>query len=235
MPGTAHVAIIGEYDADSAPHRATNAALEHAAATRQVRFEAEWLSTEGLDTSEGQARLRNRSGIWIAPGSPYKSMAGALAAIRLARDEQVPLLATCGGFQHVILEYARNVLGFEDAQHAEYDPYASRLVVSKLTCSLVGRALAISLRPESRVAGCYGRTSVEEQYYCNFGVNPEYVALFENGPLRTVGSDLEGAVRVVELTGHPFFVGTLYLPQLRSTVEHPHPLVVSFISAVSAT
>lgn len=231
MPAAPRIAIIGEYDACSAPHRATDAALEHAAATNGVRLDAEWVSTEGLDRD--LPRLRRASGLWIAPGSPYKSMTGALAAIRLARKEQVPLLATCGGFQHVILEYARNVIGFEDAQHAEYDPYASRLVVSKLACSLVGRALPITLHPESRVAEFYGRTSVEEQYYCNFGVNPEYASLFEKGPLHAVGSDAEGAIRVVELAGHPFFVGTIYLPQWRSTAERPHPLVAAFLGAAA--
>jgi CTP synthase (UTP-ammonia lyase) len=131
----------------------------------------------------------------------------------------------------VILEYARNVLGFEDAQHAEYDPYASRLIVSRLACSLAGRSLEITLEPASRAAAIYAKTTAVENYYCNFGVNPEYASLFKAGPLHAVGSDAEGEIRVVELAEHPFFIATLFLPQLRSTPGEPHPLVSAFVSA----
>jgi CTP synthase (UTP-ammonia lyase) len=143
----------------------------------------------------------------------------------------LPLLGTCGGFQHIILEYARHVLGFLDATHAEYNPYASSLFISRLACSLVGRALVISLQPDSLVARTYGATSVTEQYYCNFGVNPDHSATLASGDLAIVGSDAEGEVRVVELRSHPFFVGTLFVPQLRSQVESPHPLVLGFLNA----
>jgi CTP synthase (UTP-ammonia lyase) len=158
-------------------------------------------------------------------------MRGALNAIRRARESGVPLLGTCGGFQHIVLEYARHVLGFTDAAHAEYDPYASSLFISRLACSLVGRSLAITLQPESLVARAYGATTVTEGYYCNFGVNPDYAAMLASSGLAVVGSDAEGEVRVVELRGHPFFVGTLYVPQLRSQPEQPHPLITGFLHA----
>lgn len=170
-------------------------------------------------------------GIWIAPGSPYKSVTGALSAIRAAREQQIPLLGTCGGFQHVILEYARNMLGFADAEHEEADPQASRRFISRLACSLVGRTMSITLEPNSLVARTYGRTKIQEQYRCNFGVNPEYVDILRASTLRIVDSDDEGVVRVVELTGHPFFVGTLYVPQLTSSPAAPHPLVSGFLKA----
>lgn len=131
----------------------------------------------------------------------------------------------------MILEYARNVLGFVDAQHAEYDPYASELFVSELECSLVGRELLIRLQPESRVARLYGATEAREQYYCNFGVNPEKVAALNRGALRVTGSDAEGDIRVVELPDHPFFIGTLFVPQLRSRADRPHPLINAFIQS----
>lgn len=91
--------------------------------------------------------------------------------------------------------------------------------------------MPIQLRPDSLVAQSYGAVSVTEHYYCNFGVNPDYVAALASGPLRIVGSDAEGEVRVVELAGHPFFVGTLFSPQLRSTPDQPHPLIVAFVRA----
>ena len=163
-------------------------------------------------------------------------MQKTLDAIQYARENHVPCFGTCGGFQHMILEYARSVLNFEDAQHAEYDPYASRLFISELECSLAGRAMQLTLDADSFVARVYGQETVEEEYYCNFGVNPVHASKFKDGPLNVVGSDNEGEIRVIELPNHPFFVGTLFVPQLRSTASRPHPLVTEFVrKAVNAT
>jgi CTP synthase (UTP-ammonia lyase) len=104
-----------------------------------------------------------------------------------------------------------------------------------LACSFVWRTLEISLQPESLVARTYGTTAVTEQYYCNFGVNPDYAALLMSGDLAVVGSDAEGEVHVVELRDHPFFVGTLFVPQLRSQTENPHPLVMGFLREAGNT
>lgn len=132
----------------------------------------------------------------------------------------------------MIIEYSRNVLGFRDAQHAEYDPYASKLFISQLACSLAGHEMQLQLVPGSRVASIYGGTTAVERYYCNFGVHPDRVAILRSGPLLIAGSDAEGEVRVVELPGHPFFIGTLFVPQTRSTREMPHPLITDFLRAV---
>jgi CTP synthase (UTP-ammonia lyase) len=221
------VGIIGDFDAGFQSHAATNGALEHIAALG-MSIEALWLPTPSLETANA---VEDFHGLWVAPGSPYKSLVGVLSAIRHAREHSIPLLGTCGGFQHIILEYARNVLGFTDAAHAEYDPYASKLFISRLTCSLVGRSLPITLKAGSLVAKAYGSTAVTEQYYCNFGVNPDYVKTLSSGALQIVGSDAEGKVRVVELAQHPFFVGTLFVPQFRSSSEQPHPLIMEFVRA----
>jgi CTP synthase (UTP-ammonia lyase) len=226
----ASIAILGEYSSTFEPHPATDAAISHSAATLGIDVKATWVSTGDLDQSLFEAH----EGIWVAPGSPYKDLAKTLAAIRYAREHSVPCFGTCGGMQHLIIEYARNVLGFQDAQHAEYDPYASLLFVSELACSLAGREMQLRLVPGSQVAAIYGETSVVERYYCNFGVHPDRVAALAAGPLRIVGSDAEGSVRVVELPGHPFFIGTLYVPQARSTPNAPHPLVSAFLRAVVA-
>lgn len=81
------------------------------------------------------------------------------------------------------------------------------------------------------MAEIYGATVAREQYYCNFGVNPAKSDLLRSGELRATGSDAEGDVRVIELPAHPFFIGTLFVPQLRSSRELPHPLVTAFIQA----
>lgn len=223
------IAVLGEYTPSYRPHQATDAAIEHSKTfLGATDIATEWISTQALD----EKRLSDYSGLWIAPGSPYKSLEKTLRAIQYAREHRIPCLGTCGGFQHMLLEYARTALGLKDASHAEYDPYASNLFISQLACSLVGREMALNLVPGSQVAGIYGAISAREHYYCNFGVNPDYVPLLKQGPLRISGSDAEGEVRVVEYRDHPFFIGTLFVPQLRSTREQPHPLVTAFLKAV---
>ena len=154
-------------------------------------------------------------------------------SIQHARENGIPCLGTCGGFQHMILEYARNVLNFKDAQHAEYDPYASDLFISQLACSLAGRGMRLTFVEGSRVAALYGSLSATEAYYCNFGVNPDKIRLLTSSELRITGSDAEGELRVIELPDHPFFLGTLFVPQARSTADNPHPLVSAFLKAAS--
>lgn len=228
------IAIVGDFMPLNRSHIATHEALRHSAAAMDLQLETEWIGTEALATN-AKPRLAGYGGIWMAPASPYKSMDGALLAIRLAREGGIPLLGTCGGFQHIILEHARNVLGFGDAQHEETSPEAPRLFISRLACSLAGRAMTISLEPDSLIAEAYGHTKVEEGYYCNFGVNPEYVDVLRSNALRIVGSDAEGVVRAVELPGHPFFVGTLFLPQHNSKPGAPHPLISRFVSVCSGS
>ncbi len=222
------IAILGEYDSSYGPHQATDAAIEHSKTSLSVDVAAEWISTQAID----EKRLSGYSGLWIAPGSPYKSLENTLRAIQYAREHRIPCLGTCGGFQHMLLEYARNVLGLKGASHAEYDPYSSNLFISKLACSLAGREMTLTLVPGSQVADIYGATSAQEHYYCNFGVNPDYVPLLKRGPLRVSGSDAEGEVRVVEHSDHPFFIGTLFVPQQRSTSQRAHHLVTAFMKAV---
>lgn len=229
---TTRIGIIGDFNPVSPSHLSTNAALAHAAVALSIDVEPVWIPTTSLDAPDALTALAAYRGFWIAPGSPYQSMNGALRAIRFARESGIPLLGTCGGFQHIVLEYARNVLGFADATHAEYDPYASNLFISRLACSLVGRELVISLQSGSLVARMYGTITATEGYYCNFGVNPSYIQKLASGDLAIVGSDPEGEVRAVELRHHPFFVGTLFLPQQRSLAEQPHPLVLGFLKAV---
>jgi CTP synthase (UTP-ammonia lyase) len=222
------VILLGEYDAAFPPHVATEAAAYTSATAVGGEVSARWLSTAEVSDRS----LREASGLWVTPGSPYRDLRRTLNAIRYAREHSLPCLGTCGGFQHIVLEYARNVLGYVDAAHAEYDPYASSLFVSQLACSLAGRTMRLTFRRDSRVAAWYGSLTAEEQYYCNFGVNPERASVLASGALEIVGHDSEGEVRVVELPDHEFFVGTLYVPQMRSTPARPHPLISAFIRAV---
>jgi CTP synthase (UTP-ammonia lyase) len=224
------IAILGEYNPDFPPHPATSAAILHSSRHLGVETTADWVSTQDIDIP----MLQRCSAIWVAPGSPYKNLEKTLQAIRYARENAIPCFGTCGGFQHMVIEYARNVLAYKDAQHAEYDPYASNLFISSLACSLAGRQMTLKLAAGSKVAEIYSALEVTENYYCNFGVNPAVVSLLKNGPMQITGSDSEGEIRVLELPGHPFFVATLFLPQLLSHPSAPHPLVLAFLAAASS-
>jgi CTP synthase (UTP-ammonia lyase) len=221
--------ILGEYDPDSETHRATDAAIRHSLVGLNAKLTASWISTETIK----EADIVQAHGLWVAPGSPYKDLSQALQAIRLARDNFIPCLGTCGGFQHMVLEFARNVLGFADARHAEYDPDASRLFISVLSRSVVGKELRVRLQPHTTAHTLYGRDEVVERYYCTFGVNPEYSdTLAGNRDLAISGKDINGEIRIIEILDHPFFVGTLFVPQTKSRESVPHPLVSGFMQAV---
>jgi CTP synthase (UTP-ammonia lyase) len=217
------IAIVGERDPRFPPHIATDAALAHTAEALGIDIDARWIATDDISAVE------RADAIWCAPGSPYRSLDGALAALRHGRERGVPTLGTCGGCQHMLLEFARNVLGFADAAHAEYDPDASRLFVTPLECVIAGKAMRVLVAPGSALYG--GAGEVEEQYYCNFGLNPEYRGMLEDGGLRITGVDAEGEPRVFELEGHPFYVATLFVPQTRSEPGRPHPVVTGFVRA----
>jgi len=222
------IALLGEYTPTFPPHASTSAAIEHSRKILGEDISADWVSTADIEPK----LFERYSGIWVAPGSPYKNMGKTLWAIQYARENNIPCFGTCGGFQHIVIEYARNVLGFRDAQHAEYDPYASKLFISQLACSLAGREMQLSFAPGSQIASIYGDLFATEHYYCNFGVNPDCLHELKRGPLSITGSDIEGDVRVIEYPGHQFFIGTLFVPQTRSTLETPHPLVTAFLKAV---
>ncbi len=228
---TTSIAIFGEYTPTFAPHASTNAAIEHANAALGLAIDYEWISTADIHSS----LFERYAGIWVAPGSPYKDRDKTLNAIRHARENDIPCFGTCGGFQHMILEYARNVLGFKDAQHAEYDPYASSLFISELTCSLAGREMQLHFQPDSQVAAIYGALTAAEQYYCNFGINPDYIEVLKQGRMHITGADAEGDIRIIEWPDHRFFIGTLFVPQARSTPQQPHPLVTAFLSTAANT
>jgi CTP synthase (UTP-ammonia lyase) len=131
----------------------------------------------------------------------------------------------------VLVEYARNVLGAEEAEHAETSPEAADLVVTPLSCSLWGQEHPVRLVPGTRAAELYGAESAVEDYFCSYGLSPEYRPRMEESGLRVSGVDEEGEPRIVELEGHPFFLATLFCFQTRSREGEPHPLVAGFAGA----
>lgn len=122
----------------------------------------------------------------------------------------------------------------EDAEHEESAPNASNLLISKLSCSLVGITQQVEIRPGTLAHQIYQAEAVTEQFLCNYGLNPKYRDEISRSGLRVAGIDVEGEVRIVELSAHRFFVATLFLPQLSSTTETPHPLIMAYLKAAQA-
>jgi CTP synthase (UTP-ammonia lyase) len=231
--GSIRIGLIGDYDASVTAHRAIPPALELAARTLAVQVEPVWLPTDQIST-EAPA-LDGFDGLWCVPASPYASMAGALAGIRFAREHGTPFLGTCGGFQHALIEYARNVLGIAGADHAETNPDAQVVLVSRLSCSLVEERGTIRLDEGSRAREIYGAGEIDEGYHCSFGLNPAFQDRLQDGRLRFTGRDAAGEARVLELSGHPFFFATLFQPERSSLRGEAHPLVGALVRASMAS
>ena len=183
---------------NSVPHVKTDSALAQMQAVLGTAVLGDWVPTATLEQDCAQA-LAGFDGLWISPGSPYRSMRGALHAIRFGRERGLPVLGTCGGCQHMAIEFAHNVLGIEDTTGDETDPYPSKLIITPLSCPLTGKAMAVLIAPESRIAAIYGKTEVIEEYFCNFGLNPAYQSQFDAAGLRIVGTDADGETRILAL------------------------------------
>jgi CTP synthase (UTP-ammonia lyase) len=166
-------------------------------------------------------------------GNAYENTPGALEAIRFAREQQVPFLGTCAGFQHALMEYAKNVLGMAKADQAQLDPSASHPLISALTCSLFDAEEDLILEPGGLLHKIYGTTRVREHYRCGYGPNPEYENRLFGGELRAAAQDANGEVRGGELRGHPFFVGTLFQPERRALKGELPPIVREFVGVLS--
>jgi CTP synthase (UTP-ammonia lyase) len=227
------IALIGDFRPEVIAHRAIPQAIRLAAAQTGQLVEAVWVETATLGRNV-PAQLADYDAIWCVPASPYANTEGALAAIRFAREARRPFLGTCGGFQHALLEYARNVLGLHGAEHAESAPDAAIPLIAPLTCSLVEKSGIIVFAKGSRLLDIYGAGETEETYHCNFGLNPRFGKLLLNGAMRICGRDKAGEVRAVELDGHPFFIATLYQPERAALRGNAHPLVIAFVAAACA-
>jgi|SRR6266581_281808 len=230
MSDAIRIGLVGDFDEKIPAHRAIPIALDMAAKLLERAVVWEWIGTQEI---VGTKRLEGLNGVWCVPASPYRSMEGALQAIRWARENKRPFLGTCGGFQHAVIEYARSVLGWRDAEHAETSPDAARPVITLLSCDLVEKTDTIRLHPGSRVAAAYGCLEVEEGYRCRYGLNAVFEKALLSGPLHATAFDAAGEVRAVELKDHPCFIATLFQPERRALEGKIPPLAVAFVTAIA--
>jgi CTP synthase (UTP-ammonia lyase) len=228
-PTAARVALVGDRRANVQAHARIPRLFDALLARDGIALDAYWIPSPDAESAD----LTGFDAIWVVPGSPYASAGGAIRAVRTAREHGIPFLGTCGGFQHALLEYARDVCELTTVQHAEYHPDASDLLLVPLACSLVGHEEAVMVVPGTRAASIIGPGRRVERYHCLYGLNDAYLEALVNGGLRFSGFDDAGQVRILEIPGHPFFMGTLFQPELQGDGSSPHPLITAFAVAAA--
>src|SRR5690348_11904386 len=225
MP-TATIALVGDRSPSVRAHARIPRLVEALRRRDELVLDPYWIATE--DAHDGLAGF---DAVWAVPGSPYRDPEGALAAIRTAREHGLPFLGTCGGFQHAVLEIARDVCGIEGAGHAEYNDEARECVIVALECSLVGHEGAIRYVPGSLMQRLMGVERSFERYHCSYGLDARHVDTLTAHGVRFTAHDDDGAARALELDGHPFFLGTLFQPELAGDGTRAHPVIRAFAAA----
>ncbi|HTJ53036.1 MAG TPA: hypothetical protein VL443_26460 [Cyclobacteriaceae bacterium] len=223
------ICVIGDYDPRMYTHVALNNAIEHCRPFVQVELIYAWFATDQITET---IFTRNKfQAFWIAPGSPYKNDEAVYKAIQWAREYDFPILGTCGGFQYMVVEYARNVLGIYNTGHQETEPNAEKLIISKMSCSLKGQQEEIYIKDhESWLYRVLKRTTLTGKFNCSYGVNPVYQSQLNKAPFTFTAFSKGGEARALELKTHRFFNGTLFQPPLDSSPEKPNELILDFIN-----
>jgi CTP synthase (UTP-ammonia lyase) len=227
------IALVGDYSERHTAHRAIPVALELSRSELGAEVDWEWVATRAI--TDAARDLAGFTAVWVVPASPYENAAGALGAIRWAREGRRPFLGTCGGFQHALLEFARNVAGIPDADHAETNPSGGTLLVTPLSCSHVETTGAVHFSKGSLLARAYGGEDATEGYRCNYGFNPAYRAPLEAAGLRFTAWDDSHEIRGAEVPAHPFFAGVLFQPERAALRGETPPLVRAFVSAAAGS
>ena len=218
--------ILGDYNPQAESHVATDSCISLAESELRVEVDSAWVPTRELSSTD----LCSFDALIVATGV-YEEREPVFHALRVAREEGIPTLAMCGGFQHMIIEYARNVLGLKQVGHAEFDPHLADHIIVPLQCSLRGLEAEVSIERDSQAGRLYQSDRSTEKFYCSFGLAPRYLQALQGSSLRFVGQDDEGQMRITELPNHPFFIGTLFVPQARALKGASHPLINGLLCA----
>jgi CTP synthase (UTP-ammonia lyase) len=224
MPA-ARLIVLGDRD----PRYQTHRAIDHTLTLMPGGVDAFWMPTDqAFAVSEADA-------IWCAPGTPYRDDDAVYDAIEQARGGGIPLLGTCGGFQYMAVEFARNAAGIDGAAHQETDPAAAAPVVASLSCSLVGRRREIRPVAGTLLAALVGEAPFSGFHFCTFGLNESYRdRLAAAGLVASAFAD-DAGVEALELPGHPFYLATLFQPQMESLDSGAlHPIVAALVAAARA-
>ncbi len=241
------IAIVGKYVEYEDSYKSLKEALTHGAIAQNLKLKVTWLEAEGLESKSPEdrsyeAQLENFDGILVPGGFGKRGVEGMLNAIRYAREKNVPYFGICLGMQTACIEFARNVCGLKDANSSEFDPATPHRIIYKLR-ELLGveemggtmrlGAWTCNMQPESLASRAYGgATEISERHRHRYEFNREYEALLTGAGLRISGSTPDLTyVEIVEIPGHPYFLGCQFHPEFKSKPLEPHPLFFEFVKA----
>ncbi|MDX9746913.1 MAG: CTP synthase [Paludibacter sp.] len=235
------IALVGKYVQLPDSYKSIIESLIHASAYNNRKLKLDLILSDKLNDENIEKRLGKVDGILIAPGFGTRGMEGKFSALRFAREHNIPCLGICMGMQTMSIEFARNVLGFKDANSTEIDPTTPNNIVDimdeqKNVLDLGGSmrlgAFECSLTPGSKAAAIYGETTIRERHRHRYEFNNAYKEQFEAAGMTCSGVNEEAhLVEIIELNSHKWYIGVQFHPEYRSTVVNPHPLFISFIQA----
>ncbi|SFB94546.1 CTP synthase [Spirosoma endophyticum] len=242
-PGdTVRIGLVGKYVELHDAYKSIAESFIHAGATNECKVQLEWIQSETLiDEHHCADVLAQLDGVLVAPGFGERGIEGKINAVRYVREHGIPFLGICLGMQMAVIEYARNVMGIEDAHSTEMEPHTPNPVISMMeeqknvtdkggTMRL--GAYACKLKRDSMAHQIYGKAQISERHRHRYEFNNNYLDAFEKAGFRPTGINPDtGLVEIVELKDHPWFVGVQFHPELKSTVMNPHPLFVHFVRA----
>ncbi|MBF0143114.1 MAG: CTP synthase [Magnetococcales bacterium] len=247
------IGIVGKYVGLLDAYKSLSEALSHGGFPHHCRVALRWVDAETLDLKDPEAHLKGVDGVLVPGGFGLRGAEGKIRAIRYARENGIPFLGICLGMQMAVVEFARNVAGLEGANSTEFAADTPHPVIALLTEWMddggkqrrqadadKGGTMRLGsfpclLAPESRVAKAYGRSRIEERHRHRYEFNNGYRGRLQEAGLIVSGSSPEGElVEIVELAGHPFFVGCQFHPEFKSRPRSPHPLFAAFIGAAKA-
>ena len=235
------VGLVGKYVELPDAYKSIAEAFIHAGAENECGVEIEWISSESINEENCESLLGHLDGVLVAPGFGERGIPGKIEAVKYVREKKIPFFGICLGMQCAVIEFARNVLKYKDAASTEFDEKTKEAVIDlmeeqkKITDkggTMRLGAYPCNLEKGSKAAATYGKQKISERHRHRYEFNNKYLDAFNKAGLRASGINPEtGLVEVVELVDHPWFIGTQYHPELKSTVLIPHPLFVKFVAA----
>lgn len=236
------IGLIGKYNELQDAYKSIYEAFIHAGASNLCKVNVIPIHAEKLIDSEKEIEKLNKlDGILVSPGFGERGLLGKLVAIKKCREEKIPFFGICLGMQCAVVEFARNAAGLTNANTTEADPNTEYPVIdmmeSQKALTQKGGTMRLGsykceLLKNSKAFKAYGQTKINERHRHRFEFNNQYINILEENGLKATGHNPEtGLVEIVEIPDHPWFVGVQYHPELKSTVEKPHPLFVAFVKA----
>ena len=240
--GSVEIALVGKYVALHDAYLSVAEALTHGGIENDVKVNIRWVDSETVTDGNAAELLDGADGVLVPGGFGSRGIEGKIAAVRWARESRVPFLGICLGMQMAVVEYARHMCGWADAHSSELDPATTHPVIDLMPdqrgVTAKGGTMRLGAYPckvvsrGSRTYQAYGAEEISERHRHRYEFNNEYRDALTQAGLELAGLSPDGRlVEIVELPGHPWFVGVQFHPELKSRPKKAHPLFRAFIAA----